>query len=96
MPEVDSDHWPICLEWDQLGKFVKRSFRFKKFWLTHPDFKQLIYEWWRGFEEPEGSQMYAFQQKLKYIKVKLKKWNKESFGNILEEKHRLEEKIGDL
>lgn len=40
--------------------------------------------------------MYALQQKLKYIKANLKKWNKESFGNIMEEKIRLEEKIGEL
>lgn len=40
--------------------------------------------------------MYALQQKLKYVKDYLEKWNKESFGNILMEKWRLENEIGEL
>ena len=40
--------------------------------------------------------MYVLQQKLKYIKDILKKQNKESFGNILMEKHRLENQIGEI
>jgi hypothetical protein len=96
VPGAGSDHWSVCLEWARLGEFVKRPFRFEKFWLTHPDFKRLILEWWKGFEETKGSQMYTLQQKLKYIKANMKKWKKESFGNIMEEKIRLEEKIGDL
>ena len=30
--------------------------------------------------------MYVFQQKLKYMKERLKTWNRESFGNITLEK----------
>ena len=37
--------------------------------------------------------MFVFQQKLKYIKECVKKWNKESFGNIMQEKTRLEQQI---
>ena len=40
--------------------------------------------------------MYVLQQKLKYVKECLKKWNKESFGNILMEKRHLENQIGEL
>ena len=40
--------------------------------------------------------MYALQQKLKYVKDCLKKLNKESFGNTLVEKHRLESQIGEI
>ena len=46
--------------------------------------------------EPEGSKMYTLQQKPKYVEYCLKKWNKESFGNILVEKHRLESQIGEI
>ena len=55
MPGVGSDQWPICLEWARVGEFVKRSFRFEKFWMMHPDFKRLVIEWWKGFEESVGS-----------------------------------------
>ena len=40
--------------------------------------------------------MYGLQQKIKFVKGFLKKWNKESFGNILMEKRRLEDQIGEL
>ena len=81
-----SDHWPISLEWGQLGEFVKCPFRFKKFWFQHPNFHGLMEEWWEGFPTIEGPCMYVIQQKLKYIKDCVKKWNKESFGHITQEK----------
>ena len=40
--------------------------------------------------------MYALQQKLKYVKDFLKKWNKESFEKILMEKQRLKSQIGEI
>ena len=96
MPAVGSDHWLICLEWERLVVFLKRPFRFEKFWLTHPDFHRLIKEWWDDLSKPEGSRMYVLQQKLKYVKEHLRKWNKESFGHILMEKIHLENQIGEL
>ena len=90
MPVVGSDHSSICLEWERLGEFVKRPFCFEKFQLTHPDFHHLIKEWWEEFSESKGSRMYVLQQKLKYVKECLKKWNKESFRHILMEKRHLE------
>ena len=50
-------------------------------------------EWWETCPIIEGSCMFVFKQKLKYIKECVKKWNKESFGNILQEKKRLEQQI---
>ena len=40
--------------------------------------------------------MYQFQQKLKHLKEHIKKWNKDSFGNIFQEKQVLETKIQHL
>eukprot|EP00253_Pinus_taeda_P010380 PITA_10380 len=37
-----------------------------------------------------------FQLKLKELKGKIKKWNKEEFGNILEDKQKLEGEMADL
>ena len=53
-------------------------------------------EWWRNCPPTDGSPMYIFQQKLKYIKERIKKWNKDSFGNIMEEKVRLEQWIEEI
>eukprot|EP00253_Pinus_taeda_P033060 PITA_33060 len=40
--------------------------------------------------------MHTFQLKLKEVKGKIKKWNKEEFGNILEEKQKLEREMESL
>jgi hypothetical protein len=51
---------------------------------------QNIETWWGERPNLYGTKMYQFQQRLKHIKLQLKKWNKEVFGNIFEEKNRLE------
>lgn len=40
--------------------------------------------------------MYVFQQKLKHIKECLKKWNKESFVHITQEKWKPEQQLEDI
>ena len=40
--------------------------------------------------------MYKFQQKLKYIKEKVKIWNKEHFGNIHLDKIHIESRLADI
>lgn len=40
--------------------------------------------------------MHTFQLKLKELRGKIKKWNKEEIGNILKEKQSLEQRINEL
>ena len=40
--------------------------------------------------------MWSFQQNLKALKSKIKKWNKEEFGNIFQEKRRLEIRLHEI
>eukprot|EP00253_Pinus_taeda_P025237 PITA_25237 len=40
--------------------------------------------------------MHTFQLKLKELKGKIKKWNREEFGNIMEEKQRLEQEMEEI
>jgi hypothetical protein len=58
--------------------------------MDHQDFMPNIETWWGEWPNLYGTKMYQFQQRLKHIKLQLKKWNKEVFGNIFEEKNRLE------
>lgn len=44
----------------------------------------------------EGFLAYHFFKKLSYVKQKLKSWNREVFGNIFDEKRRLEGDLGAL
>jgi hypothetical protein len=69
-----------------------RPFRFEKFWIEHLTFKEIIKQWWREEKIEQGTRMFKLYMKLKYIKYKLKEWNKETFGNINQEKKNIEEK----
>ena len=40
--------------------------------------------------------MFKLYKKLKYIKYKLKEWNKENFGNINQEKKNIEDRMRRL
>ena len=53
-------------------------------------------EWWESCPTIDGSCMFVFQQKLKHIKECIKKSNKESLGNIFQEKKRLEQQIEEI
>jgi hypothetical protein len=57
-------------------------FRIEKFWIDHPTFKDNINQWWQDELPYHGTRMFKLYKKLKYIKQKLKEWNREVFGNI--------------
>jgi transposase len=69
-----------------------RPFGFEKFWIEHPTFKEKIKQWWREEQPEKGTRMFNFYKKLKYIKYRLKEWNKDTFGNINQQKNNIEEK----
>ena len=82
LPFSGSDHWPIELQWNRPGNHLKRPFRFEEFWLSHPDFEELVKSTWINFTPTEGTKMSKFHQKLKHLKGAIKKWNHNTFGNI--------------
>lgn len=53
-------------------------------------------EWWKQSTAQGRGKMHTFQLKLKELKGKIKKWNKEEFGNIMEEKQKLEGEMETL
>jgi hypothetical protein len=52
----------------------------EKFWMEHQDFFPNIETWWGEMPNLYGTKMFQFQQRLKHVKLQLKKWNKEVFG----------------
>jgi hypothetical protein len=73
-----------------------RPFRFEKFWIEHSTFKERIKQWWREEQPKQGTRMFKLYKKLKYIKYRLKEWNKDTFGNANQEKNNIEEKMKKL
>ena len=54
-------------------------------WLLHPEFKEKFSDWWQECTV-EGWEGHKFMRKLKFVKSKLKDWNKVAFGDLRERK----------
>lgn len=90
MPGLGSSHWPIRLDIDNKKVKGKKPFIFESFWLRDPQFIKKLEEWWSQSTIRGKWKMHTIQLKLKEIKRRIKKWNKEEFGNIMEAKQKLE------
>eukprot|EP00253_Pinus_taeda_P024980 PITA_24980 len=91
-----SDHWPIRLEIDIKKNNGKKPFRFEAFWLRNTEFLHKVEEWWTQSRVKGKGKMHTIQLKLKEIKGKIRKWNREEFGHIMEEKQKLEREMEDI
>ena len=96
LPSSSSDHWPIDLDWESVGVNLGGPFRLEKLWLLQANFPEKLKEWWEEMPLIRGTRMYQFQQNLKLLKNKIKKWNKESFGNNFQAKKELDSKIQEV
>ena len=95
-PFDHSDHWHVQLEATFIGTPRSRPFRFENIWLTHPDFINNIEKWWKEDMEVQGTKMFLLHKRLKHIKIRLKEWNKNEFGNIFEAKRVVEWKLQEI
>lgn len=93
VPFSGSDHWPVALQWNRPGTSINRPFRFEAFWLSHPEFKEFIQTTWQTCNPMAPTKMARFQKKIKFLKGEIKKWNKNTFGNIFKEKEILIQEI---
>ena len=80
LPRVLSDHFPILLN---CGQIIggKRPFRFENMWLKVEGFVDKVQSWWEAYVF-ESSLSYIMASKLKALKIDLKQWNAQEFGNI--------------
>jgi len=96
LPFGGSNHWPVQLDIQGIGKPNKRPFRFENIWLSHPDFYNNIAIWWIEDLDIQGTRMFLLQKRHKHIKLRLKEWNTKEYGNIFEEKKIVEGKMQKL
>lgn len=76
LPFLASDHAPLYLQLTPgvRGNACRRPFRFEAAWLQHSEFQELLVASWdREIDTIEA---------LMRLGVKLKKWNREVFGNV--------------
>ncbi|GMP35227.1 hypothetical protein CsSME_00007763 [Camellia sinensis var. sinensis] len=91
LPRCISDHCPILLIEDERD-WGPKPFRFINAWCWHPKFKVEVKNCWEGYQV-SGWASFRFLKKLGHLKVHLKKWNSEVFGNIEENLKKAEEEL---
>lgn len=72
------------------------QFRFKRMWFRHLELKVNMKQWWEEPIRKKGTYMFIIYQKIKNLKGKLKEWNKSIFGNIFDDRKRIEKEIANL
>jgi hypothetical protein len=70
-------------------------FKFENMWLKYEGFFEQVKKWWISYEF-FGLPSFVLANKLKALKVDLKKWNEEVFGDIGKKKKELLEGIREL
>ncbi|KAF9619067.1 hypothetical protein IFM89_005081 [Coptis chinensis] len=77
---ICSDHSPLLGGNLTIPQPKNRPFKFFNMWCTHPTFRDTVPDSWQI--PLLGNSIFILMQKLKRLKGVLKKWNKDTFGNI--------------
>ncbi|XP_059070351.1 uncharacterized protein LOC131860023 [Cryptomeria japonica] len=91
-----SDHYPICLRIQDDNAPERCPFKFEAMWLWDISIRNLVEQWWKHKPDNPGNKAFILLKKLQFLKEQFKRWNRESFRNILKEKVDLEEGLKTL
>ena len=80
IPQVIFYHCPLLLEACGFHK-GRCAFKFENMWLKVEGFVERVQQWWNGYCFV-SSCSFILAQKLKDLKVDLKKWNREEIGDL--------------
>ncbi|KAL7161870.1 hypothetical protein ACSBR2_042363 [Camellia fascicularis] len=94
LPRLISDHCPLLMMEDERD-WGPKPFRFINAWTLHPKFAKLFTTYWVN-ASCVGWAGFILQQKLKHLKLELKKWNTEVFENVSIKLKPSEDELHDL
>ncbi|XP_059078137.1 uncharacterized protein LOC131876697 [Cryptomeria japonica] len=93
LPITGSDYYPICLRIQDDSALERYPFKFEAMWLRDNNIRNLVEQWWRHNPERPCNKAFIFFKKLQFLKEQFKKWNRESFSNIFNEKLGIEDEL---
>ncbi|GJW57332.1 RNA-directed DNA polymerase, eukaryota [Tanacetum coccineum] len=76
-----SDHRPILLLESQFG-YGPTPFRFFHYWLDMEGFNKIVEDAWSEAPYDDSNAMIIMMKKLKYLKLKIREWNKGNMKNM--------------
>jgi hypothetical protein len=97
VPRFYSNRFPVLLVRGDIHS-GKRPFKFENMWLQEDGLVDRVRLWWASYSF-QGSPSFVLTKKLKALKIDLKSWNDQVFGNVdclddLRSLDRLEEERG--
>ncbi|XP_028086954.1 uncharacterized protein LOC114287711 [Camellia sinensis] len=94
LPRLVSDHCPIVLMEDERD-WGPKPFKFLNAWLLHPQFTSFVENTWKELQI-QGIAGVILLRKLQALKMVLKQWNKEVYGNTAAQLKASEDKLNTL
>ncbi|XP_028099607.1 uncharacterized protein LOC114299136 [Camellia sinensis] len=94
LPRTISDHCPLLLMGDGRD-WGPKPLKFLNAWTLHPTLASLVESNW-GELQLHGSEGSILKRKLQSLKLVLKKWNQESYGNVAKKLEAFESTLHDL
>ncbi|GJW09970.1 RNA-directed DNA polymerase, eukaryota [Tanacetum coccineum] len=90
-----SDHRPILLRESHFD-YGPTSFRFFHYWIDMEGFSKVVEDAWREGPCDEANAMMNMMMKLKFLKTKIREWNKENMLNMKNVKAKHKEELKAL
>jgi hypothetical protein len=94
LPRLLLDHFPLMLDCGS-HREGEKYFKFENMWLKSVGFVEQVQRWWESYDF-RGLPSFVLASKLKALKVDLKIWNAEVFGDVGKKKTELLEGIKEL
>ena len=89
-----SNHFPVLLEGENFHE-GNHPFYFKNIWLKAEGFVEKVRTWWESYHF-QDSPSFWIARKLKVLKLDVKKWNEEEFGNVEDKMNKLWKDLEEL
>lgn len=90
LPAIQSDHCPLFISPNGFAplQIINRPFRFQATWLSHEKFQEFVQDKW--------NRNCPISQALQQLSVDLQTWNRDTFGNIFQQKRALMARIAGI